>query len=189
LISLTTVRPSQYLLTLLRCSREIWLTTVSPIPCSSLSLLLQILHLLVLLSPILSYSNPVSFRATSSPARSSNSLVCKFSYVPPDAAANSPGWNADGFLEKIGLGELVERGLGALGGKTGEVLGNGEGSLQGEGKEGLVMTAGLPVGKGLSKKAAEELGLVEGTAVGSAVIDACEYRLLLFIRILFSLLA
>jgi len=38
------------------------------------------------------------------------------------------------------------------------------------------MTAGLPVGKGLSARAAKELGLVEGTAVGSGVIDACESR-------------
>ena len=34
------------------------------------------------------------------------------------------------------------------------------------------MTAGQPVGKGLSAKAAEQLGLLEGTAVGSGVIDA-----------------
>jgi ribulose kinase len=40
------------------------------------------------------------------------------------------------------------------------------------GKNGLVLTAGQPVGKGLSKQAAQELGLVEGTAVGSGVIDA-----------------
>lgn len=40
------------------------------------------------------------------------------------------------------------------------------------GKNGLVLSAGQPVGKGLSKDAAAELGLVEGTAVGSAVIDA-----------------
>lgn len=37
---------------------------------------------------------------------------------------------------------------------------------------GTILTAGQPVGKGLSKGAAEELGLCEGTAVGSAVIDA-----------------
>jgi ribulose kinase len=40
------------------------------------------------------------------------------------------------------------------------------------GKNGLVLTAGQPVGNGLSKEAAEELGLVGGTAVGSGVIDA-----------------
>ena len=40
------------------------------------------------------------------------------------------------------------------------------------GKNGLVLTAGQPVGDGLSKLAAEELGLLPGTAVGSGVIDA-----------------
>lgn len=40
------------------------------------------------------------------------------------------------------------------------------------GKNGLVLTAGQPVGTGLSKQAAEDLGLKEGTAVGSGVIDA-----------------
>lgn len=37
---------------------------------------------------------------------------------------------------------------------------------------GLILTAGQPIGKGLSKAAAQELGLNEGTAVGSGVIDA-----------------
>lgn len=41
-----------------------------------------------------------------------------------------------------------------------------------DGKRRL-LTAGLPVGRGLSAKAAEELGLLEGTPVGSGVIDAC----------------
>jgi ribulose kinase len=40
------------------------------------------------------------------------------------------------------------------------------------GKNGLILTAGQPVGEGLSKQAAEDLGLVEGIAVGSGVIDA-----------------
>lgn len=40
------------------------------------------------------------------------------------------------------------------------------------GTSGLILTAGQPVGKGLSTQAASELGLLEGTAVGSAVIDA-----------------
>lgn len=39
----------------------------------------------------------------------------------------------------------------------------------------MVLTAGLPVGRGLSEKAAEELGLVVGTPVGSGVIDAYDF--------------
>ena len=38
--------------------------------------------------------------------------------------------------------------------------------------QGEPLIAGLPVGEGLSKEAAEELGLIEGTPVGSAIIDA-----------------
>jgi ribulose kinase len=51
----------------------------------------------------------------------------------------------------------------------------------------LILTAGQPVGKGLSAKAAQELGLKEGTAVGSAVIDA--YAFFLFPLALSSLKA
>lgn len=65
------------------------------------------------------------------------------------------GWQDD-FFEKIGLEELVK-------GKYKQI---------GAALKQNVLTAGLPVGKGLSKKAAEELGLVEGTPVGSGVIDA-----------------
>ena len=40
------------------------------------------------------------------------------------------------------------------------------------GAESGVLTAGEPVGEGLSKTAAAELGLTQGMPVGSGVIDA-----------------
>ena len=80
--------------------------------------------------------------------RSCCSLTCKCSYVP------GAGWDA-GFFEEIGLGELVSSGYVQIGAGS-----------------GVLLTAGEPVGRGLTKTAAEELGLVEGTPVGSGVIDA-----------------
>ncbi|KAJ7499352.1 FGGY family of carbohydrate kinase [Mycena latifolia] len=90
----------------------------------------------------------LTYRATSDSTRSCCSLTCKCSFIPQS------GWQDD-FFEKIGLGEFVV----------------GEYKQIGAAKQ-TVLTAGLPVGSGLSKKAAEELGLVEGTPVGSGVIDA-----------------
>ncbi|KAF8632006.1 hypothetical protein AX17_004950 [Amanita inopinata Kibby_2008] len=90
----------------------------------------------------------LTYRATSDDKRSSCSLTCKCSYIP------DKGWRAD-FFQRIGLGEFVERDYEQMGARHGDVL-----------------TAGMPVGRGLSKRAAEELGLVEGTPVGSALIDA-----------------
>ncbi|KAE9398272.1 Pentulose kinase [Gymnopus androsaceus JB14] len=90
----------------------------------------------------------LTYRATTDSTRSCCSVTCKCSFVPKS------GWQAD-FFEKIGLEELVKTNYKQLGAANGEVL-----------------TAGKPVGNGLSKQAAEELGLVEGTPVGSAVIDA-----------------
>ncbi|RDB19579.1 hypothetical protein Hypma_013378, partial [Hypsizygus marmoreus] len=90
----------------------------------------------------------LTYRATSNVTRSSCSLTCKCSYVPKN------GWQAD-FFESIGLGEIVNGGYKQIGAEGGNLL-----------------TAGLPVGKGLSKQAAEDLGLVEGTPVGSGLIDA-----------------
>ncbi|BGP15357.1 hypothetical protein JCM10213_001451 [Rhodosporidiobolus nylandii] len=98
----------------------------------------------------------LTYRATGDRARSNCSLACKCMYVPP-GAEDSKGWNAE-FFEEIGLGEFVKNDFIQVGGVPG--------------KNGLILTAGQPVGGGLSKKAAEELGLLEGTAVGSAVIDA-----------------
>ncbi|GAA6060420.1 hypothetical protein JCM10212_002188 [Sporobolomyces blumeae] len=98
----------------------------------------------------------LSYRATADLARSNCSLACKCSYVPP-GVEGSKGWN-DEFFTEIGLEEFVKNDFVQVGGIPG--------------KNGLILTAGQPVGKGLSKRAAEELGLKEGTAVGSAVIDA-----------------
>jgi ribulose kinase len=75
-------------------------------------------------------------------------VTCKCSYVPES------GWQAD-FFNTIGLPEFVDTRYKQMGAVDGDIL-----------------TAGMPVGKGLTKTAARELGLLEGTPVGSAVIDA-----------------
>ncbi len=90
----------------------------------------------------------LSYRATGVNTRSTCSLTCKCSYVPDS------GWQ-DEFFKHIGLGEFVDTDYKQLGGVGGNIL-----------------TAGLPVGHGLSKQSADGLGLLEGTPVGSAVIDA-----------------
>ncbi|KAA1465926.1 Pentulose kinase [Dentipellis sp. KUC8613] len=90
----------------------------------------------------------LTYHATGFNTRSVCSITCKESYVP------DKGWQAD-FFESIGLPEIPANGFKQMGAVDGDVL-----------------TAGSPVGKGLSKRAAEELGLLEGTPVGSGVIDA-----------------
>jgi ribulose kinase len=90
----------------------------------------------------------LTYRATNDRTRSSCSVTCKCSFVP------NSGWQDD-FFEKIGLGEIVK----------------GEYKQMGAAKQN-VLNAGMPVGAGLSKTAAEELGLLAGTPVGSGVIDA-----------------
>lgn len=106
----------------------------------------------------------LTFRATGSTARSCCSLTCKCSYVsvipkPSSDGTNGTGGWDDKFFHTIGLGELVERGYGQIGATNGV---NAE----------KVLTAGIPVGRGLAKKAAEDMGLLEGTPVGSGLIDA-----------------
>jgi ribulose kinase len=90
----------------------------------------------------------LTYRATNNTSRSSCSLICKTSYVPS-------GWH-DQFFHQIGLDELVKKQYSQVGAD-----------------EPLI--AGIPVGEGLTKGAAEELGLKEGTPVGSAIIDACVF--------------
>jgi ribulose kinase len=91
----------------------------------------------------------LTYKSTQDASRSICSLTCKCSYVP------GSGWQKD-FFHAIGLGELVDREYCPIGGR----------------KQEDVLCAGMPVGEGLSKKAAEEMGLAEGTPVGSAIIDA-----------------
>ena len=98
----------------------------------------------------------LTFRATDSRARSNCSLVCKCGYIPPGTAGSDIGWQPD-FLARIGL-DSSGPGYEALGGIPG--------------RGGLVLTAGMPVGAGLSERAASELGLLPHTPVASAVIDA-----------------
>jgi ribulose kinase len=90
----------------------------------------------------------LTYRATKDSTRSCCSVTCKCSFVP------KTGWH-DEFFKQIGLGQLILNGYAQMGAA-----------------EGKILTAGIPVGNGLSKRAAEELGLVEGTPVGSALIDA-----------------
>lgn len=90
----------------------------------------------------------LTWRATGSESRSLCSLVCKWNYV---AKPKKSGWNSD-FYEKIGLSDLEENNWKRIGSE--------------------VKVPGEAVGSGLSKRAAVELNLLEGTPVGASIIDA-----------------
>ncbi|KAG8981917.1 hypothetical protein FRC05_000059 [Tulasnella sp. 425] len=104
----------------------------------------------------------LTYKATASPARSNCSLVCKTSYVPPGVTEVSNGFDRS-FLSQIGLGEFAS---------DTTRIGGTSNIAEGQPTGGVVLTAGLPVGRGLTKQAAHDLGLMEGTPVGSGVIDA-----------------
>ncbi|CAK7566340.1 MAG: hypothetical protein SEPTF4163_004280 [Sporothrix epigloea] len=93
--------------------------------------------------------------ATGTESRSFCSTVCKQGSVPVGVDGSVKGWQED-FYQAVGLGELAEDNYKRVGG----VNGNGH-----------YLSAGELVGP-LSAKAAAELGLNEGVAVGSGVIDA-----------------
>lgn len=92
----------------------------------------------------------LTFRATGSLARSTCSLTCKCSYLP---RCVGEGWDPE-FFEQIGLGCLVPEHFERLGGNQ------------------VPLQAGDVVGDGLTKQVAEAWGLLPGTPVGSAIIDA-----------------
>lgn len=77
------------------------------------------------------------------------SLVCKWNYNANPKGEN--GWCKD-FFNKLGLSSLKDDNWRRIGSK--------------------VQAPGEPVGKGLSFTAAAELGLNEGTPVGTSIIDA-----------------
>ncbi|KAJ9299308.1 hypothetical protein DTO271G3_2930 [Paecilomyces variotii] len=94
--------------------------------------------------------------ATGTEKRSFCSVVCKQGYVPVGVDGSVKGWQED-FLREIGLDDLVEDNFKRMGGVQGV---NGE-----------YLSAGELVGT-LCEKAANELGLPPGIAIGSGVIDA-----------------
>ncbi|KAL3442843.1 FGGY family of carbohydrate kinase [Aspergillus insuetus] len=88
--------------------------------------------------------------------RSLCSLVCKQAYLPKGVEGSTQGWQR-GFLEEIGLGDLAAREFEQIGGVDGET--------------GQHLHAGDLAGV-LCEKAAIQLGLPTGIAIGSGVIDA-----------------
>ncbi|GAA6222480.1 FGGY carbohydrate kinase domain-containing protein isoform X1 [Lates japonicus] len=87
----------------------------------------------------------LSWKATGSLTRSLCTLVCKWTYCPPE------GWDAS-FWTSIGLEDLLENNFSKIGSVT--------------------CSPGSPLGGGLTQEAAVDLGLVPGTAVGASLIDA-----------------
>uniref|UniRef100_A0A3Q4BR79 Carbohydrate kinase FGGY C-terminal domain-containing protein n=1 Tax=Mola mola TaxID=94237 RepID=A0A3Q4BR79_MOLML len=87
----------------------------------------------------------LSWKATGCLTRSLCTLVCKWTYCPPE------GWDAT-FWTSIGLEDLLENNFSKIGSVT--------------------CPPGSPLGDGLTQEAAADLGLDPGTAVGASLIDA-----------------
>lgn len=92
----------------------------------------------------------LTWRATGSDSRSLCSTVCKWTYLGHQTEHGS-GWDR-AFFEAVGLGDLAEDGFARIGSD--------------------IRPMGAPVGAGLSARAAAELGLPAGIAVGTSAIDA-----------------
>jgi D-ribulokinase len=88
----------------------------------------------------------LSFRATGSTARSICTLACKWNFL-----AHERRWS-DSYFECIGLGDLASDEYAKIGNE--------------------IVAPGTPLGAGLSKLAARDFGLLEGTPVGASLIDA-----------------
>lgn len=92
----------------------------------------------------------LTFRATGDTTRSLCSTVCKWNYQG-HAGTDEKGWSVD-FLKRIKLADLTKDHFSRIGNK--------------------IRPMGESLGKGLLPKAAMELGLRPGIAVGVSIIDA-----------------
>ncbi|WP_407330442.1 FGGY-family carbohydrate kinase [Enterovibrio sp. 27052020O] len=88
----------------------------------------------------------LTWRATGDLARSVCTLTCKWTYM-----AHEDSWDRS-YFDAIGLSALSDEGFRRIGTH--------------------VVSAGTPLGNGLSKEAAKALGLCEGTPVAAGLIDA-----------------
>jgi FGGY-family pentulose kinase len=96
----------------------------------------------------------LSYRATGDDTRSLCTTVCKWCYLGHEESEtpDSVGRWDPSFLESVGLDDLHSEGYSRIGRR--------------------VRPMGEAIGHGLTADAAEELGLVPGTPVGVAIIDA-----------------
>jgi len=92
----------------------------------------------------------LTYRATGDDTRSLCTTVCKWTYQG-QRGLDGAGWE-EGFFRQIGLGDLAAAHFRRIGRQ--------------------VRPMGGQVGHGLTVRAARELGLVPGTAVGVSIIDA-----------------
>jgi len=88
----------------------------------------------------------LSFRATGSTVRSMCTLACKWNYL-----AHEQRWS-ESYFKRIGLGDLASDRYARIGRE--------------------IVAPGTPLGDGLTKSAAHDFGLLEGTPVGASLIDA-----------------
>lgn len=92
----------------------------------------------------------LTFRATSDDTRSLCTTVCKWTYLG-HRGLDGRGWDAS-YFRSIGLADLAAEKFRRIGQR--------------------VRPMGESLGRGLSRRAARELGLAEGTPVGVSIIDA-----------------
>lgn len=112
--------------------------------------------------------------ATGNQKRSFCSTVCKQGYIPVGVDGSVKGWQPE-FLEEIGLGDLTKDNFKCIGGINGDVspkITPTDNLIHSPNiQNGEYLSAGELVGT-LCKKAANDLGIPEGIAIGSGVIDA-----------------